>query len=91
MVRDTAKDKSTAGSKASSSFSSEDVGRVFELSGVAFHLVPPYSGLLVILNQHSEWVMRIIDKIITFGNRVISVKITKTWLSSTTGCVPVSR
>ena len=40
--------KSNGVSKASSSFSSENIGSVFELSDVAFRLAPPYGGLLVI-------------------------------------------
>ena len=43
MVRDTAIDKCTVALKASSNFST-----VFELSGVAFRIVPPYGGLLVL-------------------------------------------
>ena len=47
MVRDAAKDKYNAAFKASSNFSSEEYRSVYELSGVAFRLVPPYGGLLV--------------------------------------------
>ena len=52
MAENTASDgfvgvKSTAVSKASSSFSSEEYRQRFELSGVAFRLAPPHGGLLV--------------------------------------------
>ena len=39
--------KSSAVSKTSSNFLSEDIGNVFDLSGVAFRLAPPYGGILV--------------------------------------------
>ena len=51
--------KSNAVSKASSNFSSEEyrnIGNVFELSGVAFCLALPYTGLLVpLISLGCEW------------------------------------
>ena len=39
--------KPNAVSKASSNFRVKNIGNVLEKSGVAFHLAPPYGGLLV--------------------------------------------
>ena len=51
MVQDTAKDKCTAASKRLQISRVKNICRVFELSRVAFRLVPPYGGLLVIIGM----------------------------------------
>ena len=51
MVRDTAKDKCTATKRRLQISPVRNVGRVFELSGVVFRLIPPYGGLLVTISD----------------------------------------
>ena len=49
IVRDTAKIIVLQRQRHLTIYRVRNIGRVFELSGVAFRLVPPYGGLLVII------------------------------------------
>ena len=57
MVRDAAKDKCTAASKASSHFSSEEYWHSFRIKRHAFRLVPPNGGLLVKLVNYKNKIL----------------------------------
>ena len=75
MVRDTAKDKCTTASNASSNFSSEEYRSVFEISGVAFRLVSHYGGLLVLLSLvYVAAVLFTANKIYTYIMLISNVK-----------------